>query len=269
VGDGTVVNNTPTGQKWEYLPMFAVIKDPADGKFQFLDSLSQNTEVEVPSLGLQDGVGWSASLRPQDDAPGFVLTVNGQPQHVLAAGGDFSPLPVDEFAGRYNWRDELVATVAINVDQFAEGRWPADPAATEAVRRLIIDLGDEYQLHYVAKGTVVDLKGDGTRQKVESAGGFIRDDRPKLQALAQLVYEWYRTERQSIELSFGYISTRLRVGDLITTIGQGESLQTINSVVTMVKMEWQEADGGGPPTTRTQITTQFAEFDARRFAGND
>ena len=88
-------------------------------------------------------------------------------------------------------------------------------------------------------------------------------------ALARLIFEWYRTERQSLEIALGYVTAKRKVGQLVTTIGTGDTLQTVNSVVTMVKYEFRETEAGQVPTARTLITTQFAELDARRFVGQD
>ena len=220
----------------------------------------------APALGLEDGVKWSGSVRMQDDWPGIVVSVSGEPQHVIAAG-EFVPLPVDESPGQFDWRDGMWATVAMEVDKFAEGLWPENPAASQVIRRLIVDLGDDYRQHYVAEFTVVGIDKDGS--KISTSGGFVRDDSPRLQALARLIFEWYRTERQSLEISLGYVTAKLKVGQLVTTIGKDETLQTVNSVVTTVRYDFGETDAGQTPTARMVVTTQFAEFDARRFVGQD
>ncbi len=264
---GTVLDHNPPGQKWEYLPPLVGIKIPHSSpeRWQLVDRLSSSVEaLSAPALGLEDGVKWAASVRMQDDWPGIVLTVSGQPQHVLAKS-DFEKLPVDEDVSQFEWQDGMWATVAMDVDRHVEGQWPKPPTSSECVRRLIVDLGDRYQQHYVAPDTVVGVDESGT--KITSGGGFIRDDAPRLEALARLIFEWYRTERASLELVLGYVTGRLKVGQLVTTIGAGDTLQTVNSVVTMVKYEFSEAEAGAPTAARTHVATQFAEFDARRFIG--
>lgn len=281
ISDDEVEDNTPEGQKWEYLPPLIAIKVPADAdadpsddfRFQYVDRMATNTEAEgVEELTLEDGRTWSASVRMQDDAPGIAITVHGLPQHVLAADQDqddcFVPLVADENEleelGGFHWHNVLIATVAMDVDKFCEGRYPENPAESQVVRRLIIDLGDEYQQHYVSAGTMVDIDNEGHIVTADTAG-YIRDDSKKLESLARLVFEWYRTERQSIELTFGYLTGKLSIGDLITTIGEGDSLQTINSVVTSIRYEWTLQDTTQPGSSRTTITTQFAEIDAQHF----
>jgi hypothetical protein len=67
-------------------------------------------------------------------------------------------------------------------------------------------------------------------------------------------------------LAFGYITVRLAVGNLITTIGSedDDTLETINSVVTMVRYEFPESDGPSAAPPRTTITTEYAELDPSR-----
>ena len=266
IADGTVTDTTPTGQKWEYRPMLVAIALPntTPVRYQAINDIGINTERPLPDLGTADGVQWSASVRAQQDAPGFVITVRGKPQFVIAAD-DFSPLPVDEAdVSIFEWQT-LVATVAMEVDRYCTGVWPATAAESESGRRLVIDLGDEFQQHYVALGTVVNVAADGTLEQTTS-GGFVRDDGAKLTALARLVYEWYKTERQQVELNFGYIVHELMVGDLITTVSQGSNQQTVNTVVTQKKYEFPLQEGSvQAATARTTITTDFAEFDIRRF----
>jgi hypothetical protein len=251
------------------LPPLVGIKIPhsTPDRWQLVDRLSSSIEaLSTPTLGLEDGFKWAASVRMQDDWPGIVLTVSGQPQHVLAKS-DFNPLPEDEDVALFEWQDGMWATVAMDVDKHVEGAWPRPPVSSEVVRRLIVDLGDRYQQHYVAEATIVGIDESG--EKIVSSGGFVRDDTPRLEALARLIFEWYRTERASLELVFGYVTGRLKVGQLVTTIGVGATLQTVNSVVTMVKYDFPEGSPGSPLTARTQVATQFAEFDARRFVGID
>ncbi len=261
-----IVDNTPAGVAWEYSQPRALIRLPDAGggatrRYARLDQLATSTESELAP----DGHKWSGSLRMQHDAPGIVVKVSGQPQHTIATA-DFVPLTEDEDPGTFNWRDNLIVTVAMHVDQYAESAWPQVANQTQVVRRVVIDLGEEYKLHYVAPQTVLGINPiDGTL--VRSDGGYIRDDRPKLQRLARFVYEWYSAERQSLGLKFEYMTAKLKVGDMITTIGAGDTLQTINSVVTNVSYEFPESQGSRPSTASTTIVTDFAELDGRAFVG--
>lgn len=264
--------------------MLVAIKRPADpllvdeadpesliGHFEVISAISTNTEHYQEPLGLEDGHKWSASVRPQEDAPGIVITVQGQPQHVIAKTS-FAPLSADEDLAKYDWKS-IVATVAMKVDLHAEGVWPEFAGVSQAVRRQMIDMGDDFKQHYVAPGTVVGVheSNDGSSENnlaYTTNGGYIRDDRDKLTALARLAYEWYRTERQSLELRLAFATSRLKVGDLITSIGQEDTEQTINSVVTSVKYEFSLDDhAGGPGWCATTVTTQFAELNLQSFLG--
>jgi hypothetical protein len=269
IANGTIADSTPEGQHWEYQPPIVLIKRPDDGQYVFIERVATSVETINEAGGmLEDGTHWSGGVRMQHDAPGFVITVNGAPQHVLAGGSDFVPLSyggLPELPGGWQWQDHLIATVAAEIDLHAEGRWPVDPPGTDAVRTLTIDLGDEYQQHYVAPHTVVGLNETGGT--VSSSGGFIRDDTDKLQALARLTYEWYGVPKQSLTLSMAYITSKLSVGDLVTTIGEGDNEVDVNSVVTGVKYELSiQENASGQGSCRTTFTLQYTEIDARRFA---
>lgn len=269
IADEEIPDNSPEGHKWEYLrPLVAIhLPDSSPEQYQLLDRTASNSETAFAAFGVEDGEKWSASVRMQDDAPGIVVTVSGQPQHVLGKG-TFTKLSEDEDLAKFDYRT-IVATVAMEVDQFCEGLFPLPElvSPSQVLRRMIVHLGDDYQQHYVAMGTMVAIDPETGELMMTLAPGHVRDDRPKLRALARLIYEWYRTERQSVELSMAYISARLSIGDLITTIGQGDSIQTINSVVTLIKYEFPRQEGSGPAAARTTISTQFAELDAKRLVG--
>ena len=126
----------------------------------------------------------------------------------------------------------------------------------DAVRLLVIDAGRRAELHYVAPGTVVDTD-DGQLER--HAGGFIRDDRPWLQDLARLAFEWYGRQRQAFTLSYRQASGLFYVGDLITTIGKAATLETVRTVITEVRIELAQSTND---VHRTSIRTQWAELDA-------
>jgi hypothetical protein len=261
------VDNTPEGARWEYRPLLAMIALPDDsGRYAKLHTLSSQVEtlnnlIDGPGDDqLIPGCEWSAEVRPLDDAPGAMITVHGAPQHVLA-GEDFTPLDDDPAVQSPQDWQEIVLTVAMEIDLHVESRWPTDDdlTDTQVVRRLIVDLGDEFKQHYVVPDTIWDVKEDGTLQTTD--GGFIRDDSDALGRVARVAYEWYAVERQSIKLQFAYITVRLVVGDLITTIGSDESEEQINSVVTSLRFDFPEHEGVTPAGVLTTITTGFAELD--------
>lgn len=262
-----VPDDTPAGQRWEYLPPMVAIKIPqiSPTRYMLVNAAAASSEIAITAGGLDDGIRWSAGVRVQDEMPGIVLTVQGEPRHVMGLN-DFTGLDAfEQDEATFDW-ETLIVTMAVHCDLYAEGKWPENLAASQVVRRMTVDLGDEYQCHYVAKGTMVDVDMADGSVRVSTTGGYIRDDRPRLRSLARLVYEWYGIERQSLELVFNYVTAKLSVGDLITTIGENTTLQTINSVVTGVKYEFSFKESTQPGTTRTTITTDFAELDAKGFS---
>ena len=173
----------------------------------------------------------------QDDGPSLVINVSGQPQHVLAKD-DFTPLDADdEESTTHDWRT-MIVPVAMRVNHFCEGHWPQNLAGTESVRVAVIDLGDEFKQHYVAPRTAVGIDRKTGHLQITENGGYIRDDSIGLQPLAKLIYEWYGVERQSLDLSLDYISTKLKIGQLVTSISQGDSESQINAVVTSIKYKF-------------------------------
>ncbi len=113
-------------------------------------------------------------------------------------------------------------------------------------------------MHYVAPGTVVDL-ADG--KPVYADGGLIRDDRPLLEQIARVAYEWYGRRRQALTLTYVGASNLFRVGDLITTIGSGATEEPIRTVITEIRIDLARDQG---ETHRTTIQTQWAELDVLR-----
>gem|GEM_PF-1652111 len=265
-GEDGIGDNTPTGESWEYVRPLVFLKlldapPAADGD----EAYGQVDMLAVGSIeGTGDGGGrdWACEVRVQEDAPGLVLRVTGSaPQHAIAYGG-FTPCgDEDDYpAGELDWEDNLVATIAMRADYRCEARHPADvPPALDMVRRLWIEAGDRYQVHYVAPHTVVDVDDQGQLVRTDT-GGFVRDDRDYLMDLARVAYEWYGVERQALALQWlgADIAGRFAVGDLVTTIGADETEEDIRTVITQVRIDFAESDD---QTHQTSIQTQWAELD--------
>jgi len=198
----------------------------------------------------------SAGMRMLDDEFALELNVAGGPPHILGAGS-FSPLQdLDEDdAAIHSW-EKLALTVAVEFDASVEVVYPKNPTVVdgEVIRELLIDL-DDARLDYVAKGTVLDVDDEDPSKllSVEEAG-FVRDDRPRMKRVAETAYQWYSRERQAFSFRRRKISDEFTVGDLITQLGTGSTLENVRTVVTSI--DW-DLDGG-----TTSITTDFAELDA-------
>jgi hypothetical protein len=202
-----------------------------------------------------------------------LLRVQGAPQHAIAAT-DFSPLPIDEATGAYELRSCIV-TLALTDDRYLEGRWPdSPPPGIDAVRVKLIDAGDGYRKDYVAPGTVVGIKDDGTLLRT-TTGGYIPkeaddDDEHKLIALAKIAAAWYTVPRRSLYLSTRRIlaSETLDLGDFCTTVGDpllvGEAgLIAVNSPVSEITIRTPLADPASPASGEPvmELVTSSGELD--------
>src|SRR5690606_22862094 len=107
---------------------------------------------------------FNVMVRVPDRSQTVMCHVTGGPQHLIATL-DFDGLAHDWAEGAeswFNWQD-MVVTVAIEDDAYAEARYPSDAliavmlesAPADAVRRKVIDAGNWYKLDWIVKGTVV------------------------------------------------------------------------------------------------------------------
>lgn len=261
-----VIDNTPDGAQWEYLRPLVLLKldDPADtgptDRYAHVEQLAAN--ADTPGTGDGSGRKWSCHFRMQDGAPGIVLRVSGAPQWAIATT-DFTPKTSDDDqVGTIDWNDNLVATVAMKADRRVEKRYPPNPPSTDTVRQLVIDLGDAAQLHYVAPYTVVAIE-DG--ELIRSAsGGYVRDDRPRLERLARIAYEWYSGGRQAFTVEIRQLLTDITIGELITTVQQAPLLEPVNTPVTEIRWEMPQSRGSQSSEFQTTISTGFAQLDVSR-----
>jgi len=237
------------------------LADSASGgtRYSEIEKIALPSQVELYG----DGTGrtFSASLRMQTDAPGIIVRVSGDyGQHAIASA-DFVKLECDEDPGPFNWRDDLCVTIAMQADWHVEQEYPASIAAnpTDAARIMTIDAGRVAELHYVAPWTIVDLL-DGSLVRT-LVGGFVRDDRDLLEDLARVAYEWYGSQRQTLDLLYRSAADLCRIGDLITKIGADATEETIRTVVTEITLTLARSTH---ETHTTQVKTQWAELDPLR-----
>ena len=209
---------------------------------------------------------WSGAVRVASGT-GLWITAHGQPQHVLAklemAGRD------GEIKGAWDWRT-MVATVAAWDDRRVEVFEPAELEDTlgEFVNTLYIDAGEAYKLIYVVPDTVVGIDAKGAGQLIRTNGGFLQDDRPKLEVIAKRAFQWYRVPRQALTLSTTWIDGAIQVGHLVYKLidHEGDQLHVL-TVITEINLEFPVLDAARPMTPRMTITTAFAEMDAVKVAG--
>lgn len=199
---------------------------------------------------------FSVDLNVREDSFGLILRTQGAPQHFLcrdlftAVDGSDS-VPTDESLTSSDW----LATIYVQQDQYCRAQYPkqADLPSLDLIRPLVLRF-DRAFLDYVVPGTVLGVKAG--ELQTTTAGGYVRDDRKRLEDMARLAYAWHGQTRRILSLSFKGLTPGFEVGHLITTIGRGSNLREINTAITSVQYDLQ----GGSMT----VQTQFAEMDFRK-----
>lgn len=198
---------------------------------------------------------YSVDLSVREDAPGLIFRTVGRPQHYICSdlytpNSSFENIAAGEGIANDKW----IATVYMQQDQYCRAQYPldADLPSLDLIRKKLIEIPGAY-LDYLVPGTIVTV--DAGELKKTTAGGYLRDDRQKLKDIARLAYSWYGQERRILNLSFRSIVTGFGVGQLVTTIGSGANLETINTCITCIT--WDLVSG------TTSLHTQFGEMDFR------
>lgn len=178
---------------------------------------------------------WSVHVTVPKKDRGIVLRVTGDKQHIIA-GTDYTPKDEDGLYTPWDWK-QMVATVTVKWDYFCEGTWPPKAAlpAQDYIREVILDAGDEYRLDWLVPQTVIGLQSDGKLDRAAS-GGWIQDDRKRLEDRARLAFAWYGIERRCIEVATSKINGSIKLGDYIYTAG-AQIPHLVNTVVTAMQID--------------------------------
>lgn len=271
IAEGTVLNNSPPGEPAENLPMIVLMALPHAGetygaRYVHLDRFGLMADNELSAR-------FAASVRAQEDGPGLVIDMQDAGKQQVIAIGDFTPnaddISTSELVkkwGAVDWRENLIATVALRTDDHAAGVFPATiPGFDDAAQRLVIDAGEQFQTHYVAPNTIVGTADGGLLRS--ASGGYLRDDRPQLLSLARFAYLWYDELRRALSLALKQVTFDLQIGDLITTLDGRQ----VGTCVTRLRWVFDEQavgpTGSPPPGPRTEIETAFAALDVRAVIG--
>ena len=271
IRDGTADESDATGQELA-MAVWWKIPNTSPQRWAPVDTLGKVADVEEEASTEQHA--WSASVSVEPDSRAFRLDVFGAPQHVIAET-DFTPLADcnDQDLGDNDWR-EMIATVSVPEDRYAEGLWPAAIDGNPDVARYkYIDAGDGYRLDCVNPGTIVDVDDDAAL--VESSGGYVRDDRAKLTAIARTSYAWYGQTRRVLTLETDWRIASIVRGDFITaiatTIADGDSdddanefysSREVGSVVTELSITTPRLEPGLTAAPTLRIVTSAGELDA-------
>ena len=238
----------------DYLPPFVLFKAPVirssnDDGWIHCERLNQASLASSSKRPYT----YSVDLSVLEDAPGIAMKTVGAPQHYIAEdlyepNDDFEAIPEGEGFDV----DEWLATVYVLHDQYCRAQYPfdGDLPTLDLVRPLLLQIPQAY-LDFIIPGTIVGVEGG--KLKRTAAGGQLRDDRHKLLDIARLAYAWHGQWRRTLNLSFRSIVPGFSLGNLITDIGTGVSVTTINTCITSVVYDLQAGT--------TQLTTQFGELD--------
>lgn len=249
------VQTTKAGIEADYMPMFAIIQVSSASehdKYQFVEKLGDSNFKE--GTPVSDTINVSYHLHSQQNAPGFILNAAGA-QHACALNHWTSAEPT-KVEPQVDY-ETLRVTCTLESDRYCEGLYPnnGDLPADVPLQKLLLYVGDEYRLDFLANNTVVDLDNG---EPVLSDGGVLRDDRKRLRDIAIATFEWYKVDRRPITVTFNRISNVWDLGMLITTIGEGSTLVNVNTVVSIITYDCTNG--------RTTIQTHDAALDLGRLA---
>jgi hypothetical protein len=194
----------------------------------------------------------SVDLAVREDVAGLILKVQGAPQHYIAsdqytANASFEDIPAGVGISHQDW----LATIYMKQDQYCRAQYPLDDdlPVLDLVRQKVLRLPGS-NMDYVVPGTVVGVAGG---EVIKTNGGFVRDDRKRLADIARLAFSWYGQPRRILNLSFRGIVSGFELGQLITSVGSGETAQVVNTAITAISYDLKSG--------RTTISTQFSELD--------
>jgi hypothetical protein len=210
-----------SGSLEDDVALLAMIKD-AEGKWDYGDRAASQIEFSDHPTGRR----WSLICTPAPNQPAIELRVSGSAQHMIAKA-DFTPLPIDE-PGDLDWRQQILCTVAIEVDQWCQGIYePANNVYEtageifgqfDAIRELLIELGPVARRDWIAYDTVIGLDDKGDLQRQRPAK-WLRDDLQVVEDLAKIAGQWYTRPRKACDFTFAGLFGGLEVGDLLESVG--------------------------------------------------
>lgn len=229
--------------------------------------------AQLETFGAEEQAHWSANVRVDDKDGALWIEVAGGIQELIAAT-DFARLPEIDPEVPADYRT-MLCTLAVPWSQFAEGIYPEEPpGGLDAVRELVLLAGDQFRCDYLVPETVVALDPeDGTLQR-NATGGYLRDDRDQLQALAKLAWQWYGKVRRSLSFSTSLVNNAVEVGQYVVSLGDpelpGDLQNEVGSVVTQVRLTMPLAEGEGSVAAvvpRIEYQTAFGELDVLTLRG--
>ena len=236
-----------------------------DGGWRFMDKLHATTERgwdvsegDVDS-SYERRFRTNFSMKILSGEPGFAMRASHGSAHALcgiADAAEFDAIAPSRHPKEFYWQCQLI-TAATEWDAYCEAVWPVAVPEESPIEELLIDIGERARYDYLAKGTVYDVDAKGHLLQVEQ-GGPLRDDRKLCESIARIAYLWYGPERSEATFAFHLIQRPWELGTLITTIGLGDAMRTVNAVVSQISHNLEQ---GG-----TRVTCNFPEVDFESFA---
>lgn len=260
-----------------YLPPFVLFRrvDYTAPKPRYRPAESIGLSAESEIAGAEESRFWTARTRVDREDGGLWVEVNGGWQEVIAKT-DFARLPEDPQV--FDDYREMLVTAAVPWSQPVEAIYPDEaPFGQDLVRILLVEIpivdGDQvFRCDYVVPDTVIGIDAGGTLQR--SPGGYIRDDRPQLRALARVAWEWYGQVRRALSYSTSLVNNALELGDYIVSTGDPEiegdvHIDDVGSVVSEIRILSPLAYGEGQldaPVPRIEYQSAYGELDVVRLA---
>lgn len=228
-----------TAEEWAKPFGVVDISDDASGQWRFLDDLGDEKLKNY-------------TISPLDSVAGIEVRARGGMPHVFV--NDFA-----ESIAATNYPPEIPGhlarfTVAGEWDAYCEGTYPLAAPTNAPVQTLVISIGDRARHDWMPEGTIYDCENGVL--KTAAVAGALRDDRNLCVQVAQIAHQWYGEERAEVSIEITDIELPVRLGNLITTIGTGDTQQTVNAVVTQITFNFDQRT--------TSIMAGFAELN---FAG--
>jgi hypothetical protein len=254
-------------------PYGPAVASPSDERYAEIEKLGERMLLESAlDSTVADGPheNWSASVQAHEHEPTLVLNVTGAEQHVLAKG-EFTPCDeTDLDIAEYDWRDNIMATVAMEAFYRASASYPVNVAGVnrDVLHRKVIEFDkreDQGRAWWIAGGTVIGLGADQKPIRCP-AGQFLQDDRPYMRILARMAFEWFGRARQTISFTYGSAQRLFSLGQLVMEVkdsavaGPGDFI--VRTVVTEVRVEFGQHM---EEPHRTHVSTSWGELDVLQF----
>jgi len=266
--DYSTVASSDDPPVFTYRQPLVVFKTPTDATYVAGDKIATRADATADPGSDGGNIRWTAACRPLSDTRTLAVNVSGEPQHVIAET-DFTPLADDRDLGNFDYRSkEMLITATVLDNRSAEGKYPedgwGDGTLVDTQLGIVIYAGEEYRQDYLVPMTVVDVDDDGAL--VQTDGGYVRDDTDRLAIIARIAYEWWSQERIVLSLQTTDLSPMLDIGVLIQTIGDSvmpgnEHYETINTVISEVRISWPRLTDGDTQAPTMDIITGAGELD--------